>query len=84
MGDAGGTLDKAEKASNFLTGLLAATVAHPYAFIFVMIMIALVIAFLPNGPVKAYIEHKTEMKKLEARTAVGRKKLSSGRQNRRK
>jgi len=76
------SLDKVEKASNFLTGLLSAVVAHPYVFVFVVLAIAFVVAFLPNGPVKAYIEHKTEMRKLDARVNAGRQKLTSGRQNR--
>lgn len=77
------TFEKAEKASNFLTGLLSAVQAHPYVFIFVMVMIAFVLSFLPNGPVKAYIDSMTEKRKLDARVSVGRQKLTSGRQNRR-
>tara|TARA_B100000678_G_C18132167_1_gene471179 strand:- start:339 stop:596 length:258 start_codon:yes stop_codon:yes gene_type:complete len=83
MGDTADTLDNAEKAGNFLTGLLAAAVAHPYAFVFVMASIAFVVAFLPNGPVKAYIDQRTELKKLENRVSKGRQKLTNGRQNRR-
>lgn len=76
------SLGQAEEASNFLTGLMGAVEAHPIVFIFVMVMIAFVVAFLPNGPVKAYIDHRTEMRKLNARVSVGRQKLTSGRQNR--
>lgn len=76
------SLDKAEKASNFLTGLLTAAKAHPYVFLFVMAAIAFVVAFLPNGPVKAYIEYRGEMKKLHARTTEGKRRLSNARQNR--
>lgn len=76
------TLAKAEKASNFLTALLGAVQAHPYIFVFVMVMIAFVVSFLPNGPVKAYIDGITEKRKLDARVSVGRQKLTAGRQNR--
>lgn len=82
MGDPTDTFDKAEKSANFLTGLLTAVTTHPFAFIFVMVALALVLSFLPNGPVKAYIDYKTEMRKLDARTTAGRQKLTAGRQNR--
>jgi hypothetical protein len=78
------SLDKAEKAGNFLTGLLAAVREHPYVFLFVIAALTLLISFLPNGSVKAYIEHRTEMRKLNARVNEGKRKLIASRQNRRK
>lgn len=76
------SLDKVEEASNFLTALLTAVGAHPWLFLFVMVAIAFVLAFLPNGPVKAYIDHRTEMRKLNTKVNAGRQKLTAGRQNR--
>lgn len=78
------SLEQAEKASNFLTGLLLAAKAHPYVFLFVMMMIAFVLAFLPNGPVKAYIDLRGEKMKLRARYDDGKRRLSNSRQNRRR
>ena len=84
MGDPSEAVEKAEKTSSFLLGLLEAARQHPIAFVFVMMMVAFVLAFLPNGPVKAYIDGRTERRKLDARMNAGKQKLIAGRQNRRK
>ena len=78
------SLEDAERASNFLTALLEAVRMHPYVFVFVMLMIAFALCFLPNGVIKALIEQKTEKRKLDARATDGRRKLTAGRQNRSK
>lgn len=76
------SLEKAEKAGNFLIGLLQAAKAYPFVFLFVMATIALVLCCLPNGPLKAYIDGRTEKRKLDARMNEGKRKLAAGRQNR--
>lgn len=74
--------DKAEKASDAVTGLIPMIVAHPFAFLGVVAAIAFLLCFLPNGVFTNLIQSRTEGKKIDARVGMSRKKLSSGRQNR--
>lgn len=63
---------------------MEAILGHPWAFLFVIIAIAFVLCFLPNGVIKQIIIHRTEMRKLDERVSVSRKKLTSNRQNRKR
>lgn len=78
------TIKSVEKGPDTIMRLVLAASAHPIAFFFVFVLIAFAFSFLPNGVMAKYIEHRTEMKKLDERVNLSRKKLTSGRQNRKR
>lgn len=78
------TIDKAEEASNIFIKLTAAVVAHPFVALIVLLAVCVSLCFLPNGVITALIARNTEMRKLDQRVDMSRKKLSSNRQNRKR
>lgn len=84
MGHVSDAVEQTVKAAEIALIFLPEIEKHPVAFASVIIAIVVILCFLPNGVVTAWIERRTELKKLDTRVGQGRKKLTSGRQNRRR
>ena len=80
----GTKIEDIDHSAASLDALIGTALAHPLAFLCVVLAVAFILCFLPSGVVKQIIIHRTEMKKLEHRVDQSRKKLSAGRQNRAK
>ena len=78
------SIEKADKAANIFVKLIDAVQLHPYWSATVVVAMVVVLCFLPGGVVTKMIERNVEMRKLDDRVGMSRKKLTSGRQNKRK
>lgn len=84
MGEASDIADKAGDAATGIAGLIPIVETYPKAAICVLLAVAFLLCFLPNGVFAQLIIRNTELRKLDERQNISRKKLTDNRQNRRK